>query len=111
MPPPKYTKSIGRPASAGCARSSSHSRAEQVEVLLDLLGVLVRVDAEVAEMAALPAERDVQVQPQRHPAGAASQRREGVARDGLAGPDRKRRVVGDEIAADFGLGDRGSVRI
>ena len=42
-----------------------------VEILLDFLRVLVGVDAEVAEMAALPAERDVQVQAERHraPAG------------------------------------------
>src|SRR5690606_30379589 len=39
---------------------------EQVEVVGDLLRVAIGVDAEVAEVAALPAERDVQVQPQRH---------------------------------------------
>ena len=45
-----------------CGAYSSHSRAEQIEVALDLACVLVGVDAEVAEMAALPAERNVQVQ-------------------------------------------------
>ena len=37
-----------------------------VEVFLDFLRVLVGVDAEVAEVAALPAERHVQVQAERH---------------------------------------------
>ena len=37
---------------------------EQIEILLDLARILVGVDPEVTEMAALPAERDVQVQPQ-----------------------------------------------
>ena len=36
-----------------------------VQVALDLRGVLVRVDAEVAEVAALAAERDVQVDAER----------------------------------------------
>ena len=51
---------------------------EQVEVLLDLLRVLVGVDAEVAEVAALPAERNVQVQPERH-AGAGRRRQRRAA--------------------------------
>ena len=37
-----------------------------VEIFFDFLRVLVGVDAEIAEVAALPAERDVQVQAERH---------------------------------------------
>ena len=60
-------------------------------------------------MAALPAERDVQVEAERHAGdGGASQRRQGVARDGVARPDRERRVVGDEVAADLRLVRHGS---
>ena len=80
VPPPKYTKSIGRPASAGCARSSVPLTRQQVQVLLHLPRVLVGVDAEVAEMAALPAERDVQVQAERRARGAGGgQRRQRLA--------------------------------
>ena len=39
---------------------------EHVQVVVDLLGVLVGVDAEVAEVAPLPAERNVQVEAERH---------------------------------------------
>ena len=38
---------------------------EHVEVVGDFLRVLVGVDAEVAEVAPLPAERNVQVHPER----------------------------------------------
>ena len=69
VPPPKYTKLSGRPAIARCVLYSSHSRASDVEVALHLGGVLVGVDAEVAEVAALPAERDVQVEAERDVAG------------------------------------------
>ena len=53
---------------------------EHVEILLDFAGVLVGVDAEIAEVAALPAERDVQVQTQRHGRRGLGQRREAVGR-------------------------------
>ena len=72
---------IDRPArrARAAARSSCPFPHERVEILLDLLRVLVRVDAEVAEMAALPAERDVQVQAERHAPRAAGPRAPGGA--------------------------------
>ena len=39
---------------------------EQVEIVADFLGILVRVNAKVAKVAALPAERNVKVNPERH---------------------------------------------
>ena len=77
---------------------------EHVEVAADFLRVLVGVNTEVAEVASLPAEGNVQVQAEGH-RGIVSggQRRLGVAIDGLRRPDRKRRVGGDEVAADLGL--------
>ncbi len=93
-------------------RPASHHRqaADQFDLArqgrdigLDVRGVLVGVDAEVAELAALAAERNVQVQPQRH---FGRRRMQGLVHVGqrLGRPLRKRRIVGDEIAANFGLG-------
>ena len=77
---------------------------EHVEVAADLLRVLVGIDAEIAEMTPLPAERDVQIEPERRRGVRRRlQRRLRVALDGLGGPHRKRRIGRDEIAADFGL--------
>src|SRR5688572_23524922 len=72
------------------------------QVYLDVAGVLVRIDAEVEELAPLAAERDVQVQPQRRlrrhrVIEHVIQRGEVVRR-----PNGERRVVGDEVAADLG---------
>ena len=71
--------------------------------MTDLLRVLVGVDAEIAEVAALPAEGDVQVKA-KGPAGVAG-RVEGVPglTDGRRAPNGKRRIVRDEIAADAGV--------
>ena len=44
---------------------------QRLAIRLDLLGVLVRIDAEIAELAPLAAERNVQIQAQRHVAAAA----------------------------------------
>ena len=83
---------------------------QQVEVLLDFLGVLVGVHPEVTEMTALTAKRDVEVHPERHlRRGRRSERHPGVRGDGVWRPDRKRRVIRDKVAADLGLlevGDR-----
>ena len=84
---------------------------EEVQILFDVARVLVRVDAEIAEMALLPAERDVEVQPERHaPACGCCQRRPRVPPDGVRGPDRERRIVGNEVAADFRLIELGGAR-
>ena len=75
-----------------------------VEVSFDVAGVLVGVDAEVAELAALPAERDVQVQPKRRRwVWRGGERRLRITLYRLVRPDRKRRIRRDEITPDFGL--------
>ena len=77
---------------------------EQVEIAVDLFGVLAGVDPEIAEVAAFPAERDVQVEAERRAGhGRRLLRGNGVVLDAVARPDRKRRIVGDEIAANFRL--------
>ena len=80
--------------------------AKGVEVAPDLAGVAVHVDAEVAELAALPAEGDVQVEPEvRGPAaGGGLQHRLGGG-DLVGAPEGVRRVVGDEDAAHVGVGE------
>ena len=79
-----------------------------VEVVLDLIRVLVGVDAEIAEVAALPAEGDVVVEAER---GRGAGVRGGIGfldRGGvLLGPERKGRVVRDEIVAGPGGVRRG----
>ena len=74
---------------------------QRVEIALHLRGVLVGVDAEIAEVAPLPAERDVQIQPERHVGRRRRQRRPRIGIDGFRRPDGKGRVVGDEVAADL----------
>ena len=74
-----------------------------VEILFDFLRVLVGVDAEIAEVAALPAERDVQVQAERYRRRRRAQRSERIPLDGIRRPDGKRRIVGNEVAADLRL--------
>ncbi len=73
--------------------------------MLDLVGVLVGVNAEVAEVAAFPAKRDVMIEAERgHFAG----RGGGVGfLDGggvFLRPEGKRRIVRDEIVARAGAG-------
>ena len=73
------------------------------EVCLHFIGVLVGVDAEVAELAALAAKGDVQVKAQ---AGVLFRRGiEGIKGGGdmLGGPGGERGIIGDEVAAYFGL--------
>ena len=63
----EYTKFERARRRSPASRDTAPTRApSEIEILLDVARVLVRVDAEVAEMALLPAERDVQVQPERH---------------------------------------------
>src|SRR5262249_5391283 len=58
---------VERPASdAGPGRQQFYLLQDGIEIDFDVLGVLVGVDAEVTELAALPAEWDVQVKPERH---------------------------------------------
>src|SRR6185436_12835127 len=86
---------------------------EHVEVIANLLRVLVGVDAEVAEVAPLPAERNVKVDAQRH-ARNWGQLERGTSVDGnsFRAPRRERWIRGNEITADFsriGQGRRGAI--
>src|SRR5262245_28841464 len=74
-----------------------------LHVPLDGLGVLVGVDAKVAELAPLATKGNVQVEPQRmaRVRGRRIERRAKLGQE-IPLPLRKRRIVGDEIAADFG---------
>ena len=95
----------GDPGGAGV---QLHLARHRVEVLPDLRGVLVDVDAEVAELAALAAERYVQVEAE---VGKGLRLRRGVEKGTRRGdvalvPERVRRVVGDEDAADLGVGQQ-----
>src|SRR5687768_11232515 len=70
------------------------------------MSVLVGIDPEVAELAPLAAEGNVQVQAQRH---ILRRRMQGGFdfRQRLLAPLREGRIVGDEITADFGFGGFG----
>ena len=73
-----------------------------IEVALDLPCVLIRIDLEIAKMAALSAERDMEVNAERR-----SRRRRAIQRrvslvHVLGSPERIRRIVGDEVVAYFG---------
>ena len=97
---------VDRPAGDGPARAQQVPLAhEQVEIARHLLRVLVRVDAEVAEVAPLAAEGDVQVQAERHRRRSRVERRLGLVADRVRRPDRERGIVSDEVAADFAAGE------
>ena len=74
-----------------------------VEIGLDLVGVLVGIDAEIAELATLAAEGNVEVEAE--PGAGARGPGEDLARCGqiLLAPKRIGRIVGDEDAADAGF--------
>ena len=74
---------------------------QAIDVTLNRLSVLVGVDPEVAEPAPLAAERDMQIQPQRH-TGIRFRVQCGMNLGHvLLRPKRERRIVRDKIAADF----------
>ena len=66
------------------------------------IGILIRVDAEVTELATLATKRDMQVKTHRY--RSVGLRRECLANLGhfVAVPKRKRRIVRDEITANLG---------
>src|SRR5262249_22668170 len=74
---------------------------QRVEIDLDLRSVLVRVDFEVTKFAPLAAERDVNVKPERLLDARGTAQRLDRVRDVFRLPLRERRIVGDEIIADF----------
>ena len=103
VPPPKYTKSSRRPAIRLLFVVQLPLARQHVQIRLDLAGVLPGVDTEVAEMAPLPAERNMKIQAQRDIGGYRRERRLCVCLDRVLRPQGERRVVGDEIAANVGL--------
>ena len=74
-----------------------------VEIDLDVAGVLVGVDAEIAELAAFAAKWDVQIQPQRRVRAAAASAGPPVRPAGWSASRREGRIVGDEVVAEPGL--------
>src|SRR5262245_24407700 len=74
---------------------------QRVEIDLDLRSVLVRVDFEVTKFAPLAAEWDVNVKPERLLDASGTAQRLDRVRDVFRFPLRERRIVGDEIIADF----------
>ena len=85
-----------------------HLAGEGVEIGLDLLAVFVRVNAEVAELAALAAEGDVEIEAE---LGVGSRWVSECAvclRDVLFTPKRIGRIVGNKDAADLGFGAVGA---
>src|SRR5262249_31576106 len=70
-----------------------------VKVDLYVLSILVGVDAKITELAALAAERDVQIQPQRSAGLRRSLQGGHRLRQVLWLPRGERRIVGDEVIA------------
>ena len=70
---------------------------QRIEVGLDVVGILVGVDAEVAEMATLPAEGDVGVEPQRNPRLRFLIERLMEGGNGLGAPESERGIIGHEV--------------
>ena len=78
---------IQRPPGDGGARVVQLPLARHhVEILFDLVCVLVGVDAEIAEVTALAAERDVKIQAERRRRWRRAERRHRIALNGLARP-------------------------
>ena len=76
----------------------------RVEIAFDGVRILVRVHAEITKVATLPAKRNVRVHPQRRVRSRSPLHGGLNFRHGFFLPKRKRRVVGDKIIADRGLG-------
>ena len=100
---PEVHEPQGPPGDGRLRRVELPFPAQEVQVLGHLARVLAGVHAVVAEVAPLPAEGDVQVEPEGDVGGGLGQRREGVGGHRLVRPRRERGVVGDEVAADLGL--------
>ena len=81
-----------------------------IEVGLDIVGVLVGVDAEVAEVTSLPAEGNVDVESQRYSGlrGLIQSLMEGW--NGLSIPEGKRGIIGNEVIPSGGLPLQGRSR-
>src|SRR5215216_6457952 len=79
---------------------------ESLEVKLYLGRVLVRVDFEIAKLAALSAERNMYVETKRIVSTRRLIERLDCKRDIFRFPLRKRRICGDKIIADLRLGIR-----
>src|SRR5205085_2630220 len=95
---------VQRPAADdGQTAVQFHLPDEGIQVDLDVAGVLVGVDAEVAKFAAFAAKGNVQVQAQRRIGpGRTVQGGVGLGQE-LRLPGGKGRVVGDEVITEAGL--------
>src|SRR5262249_20747929 len=92
---------VERPAADALGAGVQLDLFEQcVGIDFNVVSVLVGVDAEVAELAPLAAERDVQVQAQRRAGGRRpGEGGAGVGQEGRL-PEGERRVVGYEVVAE-----------
>ena len=93
------------PAQGGRLRRIELDLAPQgVQIPFDFLAVLVGIDPEIAELAAFPAEGNVEVEPEAVRSGARGPV-EGFVERGkvVRTPARVRRVVGDEDVAEIGF--------
>src|SRR6185295_13431177 len=84
---------------AGCARIHRQLGHAVFDVALDVLRIFIGVHAEVAEVAALPTERDMEIDAQRSLRRGGRFKHRAYAVVQLRAPERKWRVVGDEIIA------------
>src|SRR5262249_24238338 len=84
-------------------RIELHFLEQGVEVGLDVARVLVGVDAEIAELAALAAERDVQIEPERRARPGRCTQRPRPLRQVRGFPRREWWIIRDKIVAETGL--------
>ncbi len=90
------------PLHAGLLAQQLELFLESLDVILDRLGILVRVDAKITEPATLPAEGNVDVEAHRDRTIGRRGECPTNLRNVQAVPERKRGIVGDEVAANLG---------
>ena len=87
------------PADDGLARVSREFFQHRINVATDRRRIFVRIDLEVAEVAALPAERNVRVESEVVARFRCALQRLLELRNGVGLPEREGRIVRDEVAA------------
>src|SRR5690606_7968316 len=88
-------------ANRGRLPQGANLGAQGREIALDLAAVLVRVDLEVAELAALAAERDVDVEAELRPVAGRAMKSVLELWKVFGTPEGIRRIVRDEIVSDL----------